>query len=467
MYTISQAQYDQLMQFSKQAAEVQELLKSLQLVPATQSEVEQDKKFRRLLFQPYYDHENSPSCVPLCKQWDPLDNPVYKERMIQLLTSAFGQYHDNTFKGLFDILRKAGAVIAGSAALACVIEDSSFTPGDVDIFFPGTERGENGMTQMHDYLTTRGLNVTMTYPGDTPQFHKALCAENVDELNGYQNNLGVQTIVNCDIHQTSRRIQLIQLAQCKGMERTHIRTFIRKFDLSCCQVFFDGITFFVRSLYRHLTLKKFMLVNKFCDAKTDAKLVERINKYKQRGFKAYTLYPTFHNEVATDGVKVLQTYTDSNHSMEHLELMVKQQLSREQSILALTTWCELALTHKSVSKIGNDTKHELSNLLKAILASPTIILDESIHNVFNLLFQLKDIRWLLLILVDDAKFSRCFTAQSFKLASEANFARDNLQLFRNKVIAKANSYVSPSLNLIKQIQNMDIFVEAKEEDMQI
>ena len=461
MYSLTQAQYDQLMNFSRQATEVQQLLKSLQLVPASQSEVDQDKHFSSLLLQPYIDHENSPSCVPLCKQWDPLDNPVYVERMKRVLQGVVGTSVDS----IFNILQKSGAVIAGSAALACLMDDPNFVPGDIDIFFPSGSRGKDGLLHMYNFLNHVGSNaVTVLDTNNLEQFHSSLCAEHVDELNGYKNNLGIKNIVNCEIHQTKQRIQLIQVANCQNGERTSLRTFIRKFDLSCCQVFFDGVTFFVRSLYRYLTLNKFMVVNKFCDAMTDAKLVERINKYIQRGFKPYTFYPTLHTEVARDGLKVLQTYTDAKALIQQLELIVKQQLSRDQSVLALETWIQLALFYRTVLKIGNDTKHQLSSMLKAILAASTFIPDETISNVFNLLFQLKDIRWLLLILVDDAKFSRCFTAQTFKLASEANFARDNLQLFRNKVIAKANSYVSPSLNLIKQIQNMDIFVEAKEED---
>jgi hypothetical protein len=433
-YTLTQAQYEQLLTFSQQATqqatEVQHLLKSLSFVPDSASELQekQDNKFIACINSPYIDNEKSKSCVPLVKQWDILDNSLFVERMTQLFTDALGKEHHHLIPGIFERLQKYRAVVAGSAALACILEEPGFIPGDIDIFFEGTHSGQEVFNEMLSFLTE---NVGVTFPyAEEPQFHTVNAAEHIDELSSYKNNLGIAKIHNCEIQGTNRRIQLILLAECKGLERTSIRTFIRKFDLSCCQVFFNGKTFFVRSLYRYLTAHKFMLVNKNTKAEKGSKLEERINKYVARGFKAYTFYPDLHSEVARDGLWQSAHFYDDYY----LTLTEKyESMSQDQCVLALANWSNMVMRYKLAPKIGNDTKHKFSDQLNTILAASNHIPNASITTVFDLLFKIKDIRWLLLILVNHIKFVLCFSPENLKRALEANFARDNLQLFKNQV----------------------------------
>jgi hypothetical protein len=58
-----------------------------------------------------------------------------------------------------------------------------------------------------------------------------------------------------------------------------------------------------------------------------------------------------------------------------------------------------------------------------------------LKDVFDLLFELQDIRWLLLILSEHPYMTTFFTTENLKKAAQCNFARDNLQIFKNKVNA--------------------------------
>ena len=55
------------------------------------------------------------------------------------------------------------------------------------------------------------------------------------------------------------------------------------------------------------------------------------------------------------------------------------------------------------------------------------------QDLFNLLFDLQDIRWLLQLVAGVENFLSFFTTKSLSLAQTSNFARDNLQLYKNMV----------------------------------
>ena len=176
-----------------------------------------------------------------------------------------------------------------------------------------------------------------------------------------------------------------------------------------------------------------MLVTKSTKAEKGSKLEERIQKYIARGFEAYTFYPDLHGNsdcIVMDGLWQSAYFYDD----EYLRLIEKfEQLSQDQCVLALATWSKLVKRYQTMPKIGNDTKHKFNKQLNAILDASKHIPSSSVRTVFDLLFLLRDIRWLLLNLVDRAKFAECFSQENLMRASEANFARDNLQLFKSKV----------------------------------
>jgi len=438
MYTISQAQYNQLMNFSKHAAQlnqeaqqVQDLLSSLCL--SSSCNQDEDKQFIELRIKPYEREIIPDACVPLCKQWDRVTDVVYVSTMQKLLFDTLGISDPNTINKIFDILQKAGAKIAGSAALFCLQPNHGpFVPNDIDIFFSGCERGTKGYEDMQSLLHLHpGFHVS-TWSHE--QFNND--KDTNDELCTYKINLDIQTCCTLSFR-TKRRIQLIKLKKHDNDENTSIRSFIRQFDLSCCQVFFDGIDFYIRSIYHHLTLNNFMLVCKQTNISTDKQLAERVKKYINRGFKAYTNYSNLHTAYFNGGdipVKDALMLKTKDHTYEQdMEILLKHQPSAEVGILLVSCWNEQVrkLFVSNVSKIANHTKHYLTYALKIILQNKTLD-SPTLETIFGWLFCLQDMRWLLLILSEQPQMLSFFTDDNLKRAS--HFARDNLQLFKNKVI---------------------------------
>ena len=431
MYSLTQAQYNQLMNFTKQAAQlhdeaqkVQELLSSL-TINSSASSKDEDKLFAQLRIKPYQRDIIPEACVPLCKQWDRIttDNAVIL--MGTILTDTFGIYDKDTINKMYHILQQSGAKIAGSAALACVT-DMAFQPGDIDIFFSGDERGSKGYQEMATLVLHQSGYLGTSWPVSKFSNNK----NTQDELCIYKLNLDIKDY--CTVtYKTGRSIQLIQL---QDTERTSVRSFIRQFDLSCCQVFFDGIDFYIRSVYRDLTLNKFMVVCKQTDVGKDTQLAERINKYTSRGFKAYTYYPELHVCAARDAFRL---DLKSTVFEEQMEILFKHQPSAEVGVMLVSCWCEqMRASCFEVSKIANHVKHYFTKALKTILQNKTLT-STTLRLIFDILFCLHDIRWLLLVLSEEPCMLPFFTDDNLKKAAERCFARDSLELFKNKVAANA------------------------------
>jgi len=438
MYSLTQAQYNQLMNFTKDAEQVRQLLSSLTLTTATGSAdaKDDDKLFAELRIKPYKREIVVDACVPLCKQWDRIttDNAVIL--MGTILTDTFGVYDKDTINKMYHILQQSGAKIAGSAALACVT-GMAFQPGDIDIFFSGDERGRKGLEKMLCFIEDIGLDDPMTCPIKMSAW-SSLDFNNKntqDELCTYSLNLDIKSCCTMTFN-TGRCIQFILL---KDTERTSIRSFIRQFDLSCCQVFFDGIDFYIRSVYRDLTLNKFMVVCKQTDVLTDTQLAGRIKKYIDRKFKAYSYYPELHVGSSVIGVRdAFGLRVKSTVCEEQMEILFNHQPSVEVGVMLVSCWYKQMLDNCfEVSKIANHIKHYFTNALKTILQNKTLS-STTLRLIFDILFCLHDIRWLLLVLSEEPCMLPFFTEDNLKKAAERGFARDNLQLFKNKV-AQATS----------------------------
>jgi hypothetical protein len=438
MYSLTQAQYNQLMNFSKQASQlndeakkVQQLLSSVTLTTVSADAKDDDKLFAELRIKPYKREIILEACVPLCKQWDRISSDNAVILMGTILTDTFGVYDKDTFNKMYHILQQSGAKIAGSAALACVT-DMAFQPGDIDIFFSGDERGSKGLRDMLALLQGHPNFVSLKASNPSDDF--SIDNKHIDdELCVYKVNLGLMDIIGTISFKTGRTIQLIQL---QDTERTTIRSFIRHFDLSCCQVFFDGIDFYIRSVYRDLTFNKFMLVCKQTNVNTNEQLAKRINKYTSRGFKAFTYYPELHVGAARDAFRL---DVKSTVFEEQMEILFKHQPSSEVGVMLVSCWHEQVRDScLDVSKIANHVKHYFTKALKTILQNKTLG-SSTLRSIFDLMFALQDIRWLLLVLSEEPCMLPFFTEENCKRASaDGAFARDSLQLFKNKV-AQATS----------------------------
>jgi len=437
MYSLTQAQYNQLINFSKQAQEVQKILESLKLVE-TNDFVEQDKLFDQLRMKPYQGKVNL--CVPLVKQWDKIlqNDSSYLTNMKLIFREVFGMDDWDNIQKIFEILKESGACIAGSAALACLNRCSpDFNPGDIDIFFPATEKGTQGLKDIMKLLYIHPAFLCLS--GDS--INEALgdfLTEKIDELNVYKMNLDIQ-LISTITFRCKGKIQLIQL---KEDRHTTLRSFFRSFDLSCCQVYFDGTDFYVRSIYRDLTLNKFNLIlKKELLVPSGSKLGERIDKYIDRGFKTYTYDFELHkgNEKVRDGLKIefdikglekqIQDFFDGTKSEDEID---KYHIGLETVSMLLYYWCQLVKRFNDVPKISPIIKKQLLWQLGIALQVKDIPLN-ILKGVFELLFELQDIRWLLLFLSEHPCMTTFFTTENLKKAAQCNFARDNLQIFKNKV----------------------------------
>ena len=458
------------MNFSKQASQlndeaqkVQQLLSSLTLTTVSADAKDDDKLFAELRIKPYKREILLEACVPLCKQWDRISSDNAVILMGTILTDTFGVYDKDTFNKMYHILQQSGAKIAGSAALACVT-DMAFQPGDIDIFFSGDERGSKGLRDMLALLQGHPNFVSLKASNPSDDF--SIDNKHIDdELCVYKVNLGLMDIIGTISFKTGRTIQLIQL---QDNERTTIRSFIRHFDLSCCQVFFDGIDFYIRSIYRDLTFNKFMLVCKQTNVNTNEQLAKRINKYTSRGFKAFTYYPELHVGAARDAFRL---DVKSTVFEEQMEILFKHQPSAEVGVMLVSCWHEQVRDScLDVSKIANHVKHYFTKALKTILQNKTLG-SSTLRSIFDLMFALQDIRWLLLVLSEEPCMNPYFTQDILKRTS--HFARDNLQLFKNKVTAnaKAQPEVSQATTLqvntqVTPTQKAQLFWYEKRDDKQ-
>jgi len=162
-----------------------------------------------------------------------------------------------------------------------------------------------------------------------------------------------------------------------------------------------------------------------------------INIAKERGYKRVMVIEDdcdvmpYAKTFIEDLEKQIQDFFDGTKSEDGID---KYHIGLETVSMLLYYWCQLVKRFNDVPKISPIIKKQLLWQLGIALQVKDIPLN-ILKGVFDLLFELQDIRWLLLFLSEHPCMTTFFTTENLKKAAQCNFARDNLQIFKNKVNA--------------------------------
>ena len=230
------------------------------------------------------------------KHFTMIENNSIKERFDNLMKDYF-EFSSEAATMLNNLLKTHKSVIAGGSALYCLtgFNNNTSFDGDMDIFIPSRTicRGGMGLAdhkkQVQDFdtfLTSNGYKKQRNGEElivDSNIFSSApwecdVQDERVKKIYGSLDKIvSIQTYTN----QNHSSVQLICI------EFDHVKPFIRTFDLSACQTYYDGENVFTRTIYSQLTLNFINTLLKKTDLETDTKYVNRIFKYFSRGFVPY------------------------------------------------------------------------------------------------------------------------------------------------------------------------------------
>jgi len=118
-------------------------------------------------------------------------------------------------------------------------------------------------------------------------------------------------------------------------------------------------------------------------------------------------------------------------TFEQMTQEVDDYLIKGEFVLAAKSWYRVCKSLEDAKVIATTKKNKLKQQFQTFCSY--IAKDEVCEQIFQLLFQIRDIRWLLFLLAETPCFIKLFTIKSLTQANAAKFARDNLQLFRNMV----------------------------------
>lgn len=194
-----------------------------------------------------------------------------------LASSAFSQ-HISSLEGC----------IAGGFALNVYkqyIQPAQYD-GDLDIFIPANNVNifRTGYANLISFITNIGYTEEVTHSqcSFVPQITTVNNAYTQNKYAGLHKIKEIHTFVNA----SGRKIQMISTIA------DTVSTFIRSFDLSCCQVYIQDMYICIRNVYRPLIDAGYTLLLK--DASIEEGLDDlyrnRVIKYKTRGFTPVSHY---------------------------------------------------------------------------------------------------------------------------------------------------------------------------------
>ncbi len=226
----------------------------------------------------------------LDKQWQVCDVEVvytFKQIVCDYFFDGSEEITNKFFKcfeGKDDYNRNV--VISGGTVLAAYVAHKNKTfpskkeIGDLDIFYVNqifSVRDIETHIRVAGYTNKDDENVTYNYTqnGDETSNNKKK-----PRLDQYERMKRVKQVQN--FTKNDSKIQLIQT------EYDAVRSHIREFDLSCCQMFYMSGKIYMRQIYADLTEQNCMVLCWDKNLQTDTLYVERIRKYMARGWTPVT-----------------------------------------------------------------------------------------------------------------------------------------------------------------------------------
>jgi len=203
---------------------------------------------------------------------------------------------------LFDILQSTASVIAGGFALNCYkpfCSPETYT-GDMDIIIPLYQSDSLKITHRRTITIQRWTDgLPDSLRNTLARFREFLAVHNYAECQEVYNISGVpQTFkdgenahMNRVYDQVHRIMKVVSFGngdkriQLVFIEYWSAPTFVRTFDLSCCQVFIAGNrSLDVRALYKPLTDAGYTVLLKYAKLEEDPIFLQRVIKYNSRGY---------------------------------------------------------------------------------------------------------------------------------------------------------------------------------------
>jgi len=433
------------------------------------------------------------SGIPREKQWKVCDDSVV-EMFTQIVSQQF--FNGDTqltkqFLACFetahkDIKYNRNVVISGGTVVAAyqawldrktldqVAKEArqareSLNPNDLDIFYQDDlfederhiQRIKQMLTNSTTYKELKGGDCMSDYGNNDTNTKsdrsKRICVDS--RTTAYLQMKRIKKITNYFNDQT-QHIQFIQT------EYKSVRSHIRTFDLSCCQMFYmgsgQGGKIYIREKYAELTAQKCMDLCWDRDLTKDTKYANRIRKYIQRGWTPVTTYQIHLNTSSADIKEKIQICTPKEptilfqivHPLDSLKTVdkyVQSALSKHASIndivLAISCWVSAVQLWRHETQIANTYKAPLDSYLRMlcdIIKEHQVLFTHHVqgselrvvHKLVHSMCKIQDRRWMLLAFMeysDVPVVRQCFTDELLANAEHADlpFARDHLYMIKS------------------------------------
>jgi len=431
MFSISKAQLDQL----------KALIATIESQPCLQAEQEPAPIDPQTLVVPVDQHEELVRGIPKRKQWNVCEQGVVQKFLDILQTHFFAnQEQTNEFLSLFNhhkMVISGGTVLAAYQAHKNNEDVACLDLGDLDIFYSNDDYYSSSHYTHSLIKTLEGLGYKQIDDSHsyntTPLLHKRAKLDPIERRKDYTSMKTVKHVQNF-VNANDKVIQLIQV------DYFAVRSHIRQFDLSCCQMYYMKGNIYQRSLYAELTAHNFMVL---CwgdkDLMKDQKYVDRIRKYIQRGWKPVTEFSLHMHQAPQDIKEQLQLISTKPSIInitvvqpEQLLETVTQEIQKAQEFKtfsstyqAIHTWIAAIKHWRFDTQIANKYKQQLRTQLDVLISLAND--QQNLQSIVQSMFEIQDRRWIILKLIDHSdKFKTLFNSELIKQAVNHNFARDHI-----------------------------------------
>lgn len=389
--------------------------------------------------------------IPYKKQWDICEDHVVAS-FKTLLSSSFFESASRAEEFL-SLISSRNIAIAGGSVLAAYVNDHTQF-GDIDIFHTPNEDTK----KLQTFLQAQGFvvvddakpSVSSLVVQKAAQPNKRLFYSSSPAIQNYYTNIKHLNSVTTYVNPQQRQIQLIEVAY------DNVRTHIRNFDLSCCQIFYQSGSIYIRKMYAGMTAQRCMVLCWNNDLMFDQRYANRIRKYRTRGWVPISDHLSHLKDCPSD-IKVYELLDLHSSAQPRLisidDLLDELKQTTEKAFIhgeaetktVLTKWMNVIDNLKGNKQIGNPIKTQLTTIFERmclILETPLqdSIRGASCQSLVQQMLELKDNRWLLLhMLKHQSLFQPCFTNEIVVKAEQAGIARDNLLLIKSMVLSNSSS----------------------------
>ena len=339
------------------------------------------------------------------------------------------KHFDFSYDQFNDLLIKNKSLLAGGSALWCTkpfCELKDFN-GDLDIFVPsGTPEIlpcsyiNSDWKQINSKQHPKSLIHNIQYPSYNEKFYKEI--PNVLKIATWENTSGC-------------KLQFIYLTT------QHVKAHIRSFDMSICQVFYNGKFFGINKKYKHLTYAGFNKLLKPVSITEDHVFYSRIMKYKQRGFIPFSdkenhvtcddILKSKYMEIKLPNLKII---IDPIKQINEIINFYSNNKTKTKESLDMIT--EVITSYsKQETRMGYPFKQACENLFNHIF--PNLLLTDENRNMIyesftKHLVKVKDIRWILLYMEQNSCLFN-MSQDEYNQAKQTGIARDNLIIIKNLI----------------------------------